>query len=636
MLQALNEKITGWLGWIIIGLIIVTFALFGLGSYLQDKARAYAARVNDVEISTQQLQRAYQQQRARLERMLGDAYDPARIDEDLLRKRALDVLIQRVLLLQEAERQGLTISDAYLAAFIHAIPELQEDGKFSKKRYQRILFQQGLTPAAFEADTRQRLLVSQLVDGVGRTTLVTPRELGDAWRLQAQKRDFAYLIVAAAPFEATASVDDADVQAYYDSHRAEFVAPEKVRIDYLRLRLDDLAKQVEVTEDELRAEYEARKTTLASEEQRRASHILIAVDADADAATREAARRKAQEILERARAGEDFAVLAKKYSADKASAAKGGDLGFFGKGVMMPAFEKAVFGMQKGQVSDIVETDFGYHIIMLTDIRGSSIPSFEKARAELEKDLRLRKAEDLFYDRLEQLTDLAYENPESLQPAADALGLEVKESDWLTASGGPGVGRYRNLMEAVFSDDVLEAGNNTEPVEVGANDVIVARVHEREPSRPQTLDEVRERIVALLRAQQAREAARSKGEALLKEIEGGRSMKALEEAGHYAFREAKQATRTAPGHDPRIVREAFRLRVPAEGSAELKGLQLANGDYVIIRLTGVTEADPKAMKADERRQLLQGFIGMRENALFNALVDSLRAKAEIDIPEESE
>ena len=636
MLQALKEKITGWLGWVVIGLIVITFSLFGLGSYLKDKARVYAAKVNGVEITQRELQLAYQQQRTQLEQMLGDAFDPAVIDEELLRERALETLIQRQLLLQEAQRQGLVISDHYLAAFIQAIPELKKDGAFSKERYKRLLIQGGLTAAGFEQDTRQRLLISQLAEGLRRSTFVTASELDAAYRLQAQKRDFEYLTVSTQPFVAAAEISDDEVKAYYEAHKDEFVLPEKVKIAYLRLRVEDLAKDVSIDEEMLKAEYEEKKTALAKEEQRRASHILVQVAADADQATREAARKKAAELLQRARAGEDFAKLAKEYSDDPASAAKGGDLGFFGKGVMVPAFEEAVYGLEKGQLSDLVESPFGYHIIKLTDIRGSEIPTFEEARAEIEKELKLRQAEDLFYDQLERLTDLAYENPDSLRAAADALGLEIRQSDWLSAQGGPGVGQYRKLMEMVFSDDVLEAGNNSEPVEIGSNDVIVARVLEREPARTQALDEVRDQVVTRLRVEQARDRAKERGEALLKQVREGRALQELEEKGFHAYRKAEQVTRSAPGHDPELVREAFRMRTPAKGESAVKGIVLANGDYAIIRLTTVTEADPADMSEAERTQLGQALIRMRQNLLYSVLINDLRRQASIEIPEESE
>lgn len=636
MLQAINERITGWLGWIIIGLIIVTFALFGLGSYLQDKSRIYVAKVNDVEITPRELQFAYQQQRTQMEQALGDAFDPAAIDDVALRKRALESLIQRQLLLQQAEKQGLVISDQYLAALIHSIPQVQEDGTFSRQRYQQLLFNQGLTPAGFEQQTRDRLLVSQLVEGLTRTDFITEREILDAYRLQAQKRDFDYLIVSTQPYIDSAEVSDEAIQAYYDTHRDEFVAPERVKATYLRLRGEDLAADIKVDEQDIRSYYEEKKASLAKQEQRRASHILIQVAADADAATVKAARKKAEALLTRISAGEDFAELARKNSDDPASAAKGGDLGYFGKGVMAPAFEDTVFKMQPGQVSEVVKSPFGFHIIKLTDIRASEIPAYEEVRARLEKELKQRQADDLFYDHLEQLTNLAYENPDSLEPAATALGLKLRDSDWLTAAGGPGIGQYKKLLAAVFSDDVLEAGNNSEPVEVARNDVIVARIKEHQPAHPLSLAEVRDRIAARLAEQQARTKAKHKGEELLRQVEAGQSMEALQEKAYFAYRKADGVTRAAPGHNPQVVREVFTMAPPAPGAARTKGMVLANGDYAVLRLSAVHEADPKAMTEAEKTQLKRAFERMRQTLALNTLIEDLRARAEIEIPEQSQ
>jgi peptidyl-prolyl cis-trans isomerase D len=636
MLQAMRDKALGWLGWIVIGLIIITFALFGLGSYLQDKTRVFAAKVNDAEIAPGELQQAYQQQRSQLEQMLGEAYNPALIDDEALKRRALDTLIQRQLVLQEAEANGLLISDQLLAARIHAIPAFQEDGKFSEERYQRLLLQQGQNVAGFEYQTRQLLQAEQLVNGISQTDFVTPTELERAYRLQEQKRDFSFLIVTAESFGDTVELSDEEIRAYYDQHPEEFMNPERVRLAYLRITGEELSKGIEIDEAEVDAYYREKKESLKTQEQRRASHILIQVAADADEEALKKATAEAEDVLAKIREGGDFAALAKEHSDDPGSAAQGGDLGFFARGAMVPEFEDAVFSMETGDVSDPVKTQFGFHIIKLTEIRASGIPELEDARAELVAELQKRQVDDLFYEQLEQLTDLSYEHPDSLDAAAEALGLEVQTSDWVTAAGGAGIGAYPKVVAAAFSADVLEAGNNSEPVEVAANDVIVVRVQERESPQQAPLESVRDRIVEALKQQKVAELAKARGEELLEQLKQGAAMETLTEQDKLELKTAEAVTRSAEDYNPDVLREAFRLPRPSEGASIDTGLALGNGDYAILRLTRVIDADPASMKDDVRTGLESGYENMRRSLLMSAMVDDLRARAEIVIPEQAE
>ncbi len=633
MLQAFRERVMGWLGWIIIGLVIMTFALFGLGSYLQDKSRIYAAKVNDVEITPRDLQEAYQQQRARLQEMMGDAFDPALLDEKQIRKQALDTLISRELILQAAQENGMVISDALLAAQIHEIPAFQEDGKFSEEKYRNLIRSRGQSVSEFEYEIRRSLLGDQFLGGLTGTTFVTPGELNRAYALQNQKRDFDYLIVAARPFEATIELSDEQVSDYYEKHSDDFMVPERVKLSYVRLTGEKLGGSLEVDEDELKQFYEERKASLKSKEQRRASHILIAVPSDADEAAVEKARKEAAQVREQLAGGADFAELAKAHSDDPGSAQKGGDLGFFGSGDMVPAFDKTVFGMAEGDISDPVRTQFGFHIIKLTGIRGSKVPPLDEVRDELVREMQQEKVDDLFYDQLEQLTDLSYENAESLDVAAEALGLEIQTSDWIGPDGGPGIGQYPKVRAAAFSEDVLEGGNNSEPIEVGPNDVIVVRVEERQPEHQAPLEEVRDKIVARLKHELAAEKARARGEELAAKLAGGASLESLNDEDFYAFRKAEGVTRAAPGYNPEVMRKAFTLPRPKEGKPVDASFALSNGDYALVRLTAVKDGDPAELKPEQREQMARGYENMYRSLVIETLLRDLRSRADIEIPQ---
>lgn len=636
MLQAMRDRAMGWMGWVIMGLIIVTFALFGLGSYLQDEIVAYVAKVNDVEISPPEVQLAYEQQRERMEQMLGDRFDPSMFDEQQLRKTALDSVIRQQLLVQEAASEGLAVSDSLLAMSIQSIPALQVDGMFSEEKYQQALFQRGMTPAGFEFDTRRVLQAEQLTSGLTQSAFVTDAELDQAYRLQAQKRDFAYLVIPATIFRQNVQITDEQVTEYFDTHSDDFVIPEQLRLSWVELTGDELSKTIEVGEDDLRAYYEGKKESLVSKEQRKAAHILIAVDPDADKEVVEEKRKQADDVLQQIRDDADFAALAKEYSDDPGSASSGGGLGYFARGVMVPEFDEVVFSMDTGAVSEVVRTQFGFHIIKLEDVRAEEIPTLEALRDQLVAELQQQSVDDLFYEQLEQLTDLAYENPESLQAIGDEMGLEVRTSDWVSEQGGPGVGQYPGVVAVAFSEDVLEQGNNSEPLEVGPLSVVVVRVEERESAKPAALEAVREGIVETLMKQAAQEQAQARGLELLKEVEQGTSLQELQDDEALVFKKAEGVERSVTGYDPELVAEIFRLVRPVDGAPIQQGVELSNGDYAVVQLTGVEDGDPANMPEDVREQMRSGLEDLQRSAVLATLVQNLRDRADIVIPQDSE
>lgn len=636
MLQAMRDRVMGWMGWVIMGLIIVTFALFGLGSYLQDEVVTYVAKVNDAEISPREVQLAYEQQRDRMEQMLGDRFDPSVLDEQQLRKSALESVIRQQLLVQEAAREGLAVGDNLLAMSIQSIPALQVDGRFSEEKYQQALFQRGLTPAGFEYDTRRVLQAEQLTSGLTQSAFVTDAELDQAYRLQAQKRDFAYLVIPAANFEEDIQIEDEQVTAYFNSHTDDFMIPEQVRLAWVELSGDELSKTIEVGEDDLRAYYEEKQESLISKEQRKAAHILIAVDADADKETVEAKRKQADDLLQQIRNDADFAALAKEHSDDPGSASSGGDLGYFARGVMVPEFDEAAFSLNTGDVSEVVRTQFGFHIIKLDDVRGEEIPTLEDIRERLVTELQRQSVDDLFYEQLEQLTDLAYENPESLEVIGDEMGLEVRTSEWISEQGGPGVGEYPGVAAVAFSEDVLEQGNNSEPLEVGPLLVVVVRVEEREPAKPSAIEDVHESIVETLKRQAAQEQAQARGLALLQEVEQGASLEQLQDDEELEFKKAEGVERSVTGYNPELVAEIFRMVRPVDDVPIHQGVELSNGDYAVVELTGAEDGDPASMPEEVREQMRSGLENLQRSAALATLVQNLRDQADIMIQQDSE
>lgn len=629
MLQAIRDRVTGWIAWIVVGLIGVTFALWGIDWYLQREARVFAASVNGVEIPVQEYRFAKQQQVQRMRSMLGERFDGSVAASPEFKQAVLDRLIEEELLVQAATAAKLAVSDALLAARIHAIPDFQEDGEFSQERYQRLLSQQGLTPQRFEQQFRRALLINQLAGSISGTSAVVSRDVELGMRLQGQERKIRYVRIPATAFGHDVEVKPEDVEAFYAANKARFVEPERVRVQYLELSVDDIAAGLTATEEEIRALYEADKARLTRDEQRRARHILIQIAEDAGEDEIAAARKKAEDLVARLRAGEDFAALAKEFSDDPGSAADGGDLGLFGKGMMVPEFEDAAFTLAQDQISDPVRSPFGFHIIQVTEIQAAQVPAFEEVREQLRQEAVRHQAEQLFFERAETLATLSFEQPDTLSVAAEQLDLEIKESDWLTASGGEGIGNHPKVVEAAFADDVIRGGNNSPVVEITPDRVVVLRMLEHKESTQLPLDAVRDTIQATLRSQAMHAAAQARGQALVERLQAGAPLDALAKELQLEMTDAGFVQRNATGHDRQIIAEAFRIPRTADGRIVSGGTTLANGDFVLVQVDEVRDGDLSTVDEDARTAFRRNLDQLYGTLETTALLDQLKARAEI-------
>ena len=630
MLQAIRDRVTGILAWLIIGLISIPFALWGIDQYLQRDVKLYAAKVNDVEISVQDFRFAYLQQLNRLRNLLGERFDRATFSTPEFKKQVLERLVEEEVIVQAAGEAGMAISDALLASRIHAMQEFQEDGQFSEERYRLLLNRQNLTPARFEQLMRRSLLIDQYVGGIRDTAVATPAEVDQGLRLQGQQRHVRYVRIPASDFQ-DVEISEEDIQARYQELKDRFIEPEQVRLQYIELKLSDLTAGIEVDEDELKRLYEQRKQQ-AADEQRRARHILVEVGQNASEQEVAAAREKAEKLVKQLREGADFAELAKKESDDPGSAPQGGDLGFFGRGAMVPEFEEAAFALAKGAISDPVRSPFGFHIIQVTDIRKGKAPSFEEMRDQLIEEAYREQVEERFYDLADKLSNAAFEQPDSLEAAAEATGLKIQETGWVSQQGGgSGIAAEPKVLAAAFSNDVLEEGNNSEPIELGPDHVVVVRVAERKPARQRPLDEVRDQIVVQLRLEHARVGARQRGEALLGKLEGGETLDALAKAEGLDLQDAGFVARNDRRLDPQILAEVFRAPRLPEGRPSRRGLSLRNGDYIVFEVTEIRDGDPKAVGEEERKGFARNLARLHGTMQAQAAVEALKDKAVIEL-----
>ena len=630
MLNFIRERAQGWIAWVIVGLLIIPFALWGINQYFGNGGKLVAANVNGKEISQREFQQDFYQQRSRMQQMLGGQYD-AQLFDPQIKQRVINELVDRELLLQNADSMGYRVSDQTVVATIQGIDAFREAGVFSSALYQQQVQAQGQTPASFERHVKRLILSGQLPDGLASTVLITDAELDAAIRLEEQKRDFQYLVLKAENFKDSSVASDEAVNAYYEQHADRFMTTEKVRVEYVELSAASLQSEKTPSDDELREFYKANNSQFTVPEERRASHILIKLEEGADEAAVTAARKKAEDLIAKIKAGESFESLAKKNSDDPGSAELGGDLGYFGRGTMEADFENAVFSLKEGEVSEPVLTSFGYHIIKLTGIRAEKSKPFEDVRDEILTQFKKDEAERRYFELAEKLTNMAYEKPDSLSGVADALHLELKQSPFFARRGGTGIFANPRVTTLAFSDEVLKQGFNSEPIELGENHVVVLRLLEHQQASRKPLAEVKTQVMQTLIEDKAKESVKAAGEKAVEQLAAGDSAATVFKAQTVAWESAVEITRKTKETkiNQAIIMQAFKLQHPTAVSQSYGGIVLGSGDYAVIRLNKVTDGDPTTLDKAERETLKKRLAGDEGANAQTYLITALKANAKI-------
>ncbi|MGM0677533.1 SurA N-terminal domain-containing protein [Ectothiorhodospira marina] len=632
MLLKIRDKASGWFAYAIIIMIAIPFALWGVQEYFGGGARLVAAEVNGVEITTRDLQREVQRQRDQMAQFFGGRLPDGVLDEDALREHALQSVIRRELVRQMVDERGISISQQAVARELAGIEVFHENGAFDPERYQRLLDAQRISRAAFEADVAQGLRVEQFEAGVRNSALVTDAEVREYLRLSNQERTLSYFVIPAEEYARDVEIDDAQVQAYYAQHEERFRTPERVRLRYVELDLDRLESELNVSESELRRQYRQQLDRYTSPEERRAAHILVRVPGDADEAQVEALRAKARELRARIEAGEGFETVAREASEDDFTAEEGGDLGYLQRGDLGSALDGVLFTMDEGEISQPVQTREGFHILRLTDIQPAESEPFEVVRDEVEQELRARQVESRQIELIEQMITQAYENPRSLAAVADATGLEIRETDWLTREEGEGIGQYEPVRQAAFSAPVLQEERNSDLLELPDGRSLVIRVGEHAPSTPRPVEEVEDRIRELIRAEESSRLAREAGETLLQALREGEALSQVTQGLPGELEENQTVTREGAQVPGEILDTAFSLSDPQEGEPTVGGVSLDGGDYALVTLQAVTNVEPDQRELESARSHLRGLYGALD---FEAVLESLEAQADITIHQDN-
>ncbi len=593
MLTAIREKTQGWIAGIILGLLAIPFALWGVNSYFETDAKLIVARVGDQDIGVDEYKNALEEQRRSLQQTFGRGLNQKLLVSPEFKMRTLDDLIDQVLLAQDAQTQGYHIGNDELAQRIAAISFFQRAGRFDQQAYTAALRTIGLNARGFEERMRREAMVKQAADGFAYSTIVTKADKDALLRLQTQARQTTYVVIKPQQYIDTVAVTAQGIEDYYAANMDKFKTPERVRIEHVRFSAADMSSKIQISEEDLQKAYAHELERYTSPEQRRASHVLIQIaegpDSDAQAL------QKAQELRKQLMSATDFAALAKKHSADPGSAAKGGDLGYLTRnGSMVKEFEDALFNLKKGELSQPVRTSFGYHLIKLVDLKPLVRKTFKEVRGETETALRTRKAEEQFYELSEKLRNLAYEQPDSLKPVAEALGLTITQSDWFTRSGGQGVAADTRIAEAAFDPDVLVQGRNSSAIETAPNTLVVLRVLARQEAATPPLSAVRDQILTLLKQRLAQDAAKQASGQLLQQLQQGTSLATLAKSHAWPVVAGKVVTRHQPqGMDPKLLDAVFAAPRPVADKPVYGSAEVGEG-YAVYALETVKEGNAEA------------------------------------------
>ena len=616
-------------------LIIPSFVLVGIDRNYFSGSSPVAARVDGHDITQAEWDNAHKTESDR-RRAEQPGMDAKLLDTPEARYATLERMVRDRVLQAAAKNMHMVTSDSRLARSLQDIPQIaalkKPDGSFDAEAYRALVGAQGMTPEGFEATMRRDLAVGQVMAGVMGTSIATPAQADAALEPLFQRREIQTVVFKPADFAAKVQPTDDDLQAYYKAHPTLFQLPEQATVEYVILDVESLRASIVLNEDDLRTYYKENVDRLAGKEERRASHILITASKDAPAADREKAKARAEELLAQVRkAPASFAEVAKKNSQDPGSAAQGGDLNFFARGAMVKPFEDAAYALKKGDISDVVETDFGYHIILLTDIKSPRKPSFEELRPTMEADLKQQQAQRKFAEVAETFSNSVYEQSDSLQPIADKLKLKIQTAKGVArtpALGATGALANAKFLQSLFSADALEKKRNTEAVETAPNQMVSARVTQYNPARMPALADVKDKVRTLLVAKLAAEQARKAGEARLAALKA----KADDLAGF----DAPFVVSRGQAHGLTRAQLEAVLGADASKLPQAVGVASDDGAYVVARIAKVLPRDP-AIVDDKRaaQQYAAAWARVEGAAYMAALKSQYKAAIKVAAPASS-
>ena len=620
MLQAINDRIKGWLGALVIFLITIPFAFWGIESYLGGGGKQFAAVVNGEEIPLFQFDNAYSNQLARLNQQFGSQLP---FSNEQIKAQVLDQLINALVLEENSYVSGYRVSDTNLKQSIATI--FTRDGKFDRDYFENIVASNGMTISQYETRLRNELRVVQKQNAIVGSAILTDAEVAKLAALEQQERDIR-LIRYSIDSQDDIVITDQAVEEYYNTNSARFMTPERVSVEYVEVTSEDLADSITIDEARLTAMYDDYKRTVLSKEERKVRHILLQTG-DSEEKSKPVVMARIEELQQKLADGASFEELAGEFSEDPGSAQQGGDLGWIAAGEMVKPFEDAMFSMNKGEVSDVVETQFGLHLIKLEDIRTPELASFEEKRGEFEQELKQEVISGMFYDISENMAVTAYENPDSLDAVVEAVNKQPVKTEFFARDSGTGIAENQKFRNAAFSSAVIQEGLNSDIIEINPNHVAVLRLLKHEPARNKPLQEVRQEIENTLRMRAAHDAAMAAAEEAKNRIIAGESVtdvlaenQRIEELGSIKRSDVNKA-------DPMIIEATFQMPYPKEAKPSVQVVNSISGDVVVVLLDKVTT--PAQITDDKISSVRKQLENDLANSEFDFAMTAIKDAAEI-------
>ncbi len=627
MLMTIRDKAQGWIAWLIVILISVPFALWGIQEYLGVGSEVIVAKVNDREITEKEVEKGAFELRNNLRQRLGAQYNADLFEESLLRKNVTESIIRDSLIQQATVDLGLRAGDAMIQQSILSIPAFQVDGKFDAEAYKRAVNLQGMTEKMFEERLRNSLVTRQLEMALQTSGFVTDAYAQDYEKLNGQQRKISYLTLSTGILDAAAEPAEAEIKSYYDNNQAAFMAPERVKIDYIQLNLDVIAATLKASDAELQGYYEQHKSEFIAPDKKRISHILIELPEDASDEAAAQALADIQELRAKIEQGENFADVAKASSQDVASAPDGGDLGVIETGLYDKVFETAAMALKANQVSEPVRTRFGLHLITVTELIKGDADDFDAVRDQVKTAFLKTESEQVFFDYAERLSNIAYETPDSLVPASEELNLPVIKTGWLTREGGEGVLSNPKVTGAAFSEEAITQGYNSEALELSPTELLILRVTEHEAAAVKPLAEVRDTVVQQLKDKSVFEKLQQHVSDLVKQLDGGETtLQDVAQSNGVGVVSAGFITRNASNAPFAVVSSVFEMSSPKDGKPAYQAVILGEEKLAIVQLDEIKDGDV----SDATMQTQALLAGEQGNDLFELYIESLRASAKVE------
>lgn len=612
MMDRLREGVNGIAVKIILVLIILSFVFAGVGSYLVGGGSTTVAKVGNTTIDRGAFEQAYQNERNRMQSQMGDYFSTLMSDQQYVqtfRKSVLDRMINDVLLEQYAQSLGLRVSDDQVSQLILTMPEFQTNGKFDQDIYAATLRRAGFSADSFAEYLRKDLVKNQVLSAIQNSEFTLNNEVEQQSQLLTQTRDIQTITLDVDEFANKAQVTDEELQSYYKTHSENFERPEQMKVAYVELSAEQLKKSIQVTDEDAQAYYQEHLDKYSTKEQRKVRHILIKDD-----------QAKANEILAKLKAGEDFATVAKENSEDVGSAKQGGDLGWIEKGVMDPAFEDAAFALAaKGDISEVVKSDFGYHIIQLEDENEPDAKPYSEVATEIKSELIDEKAVDQFYKLQTELESVAFESPDSLDESAKVVGQKIQTTDFISQADAPEVLKVPAVAQALESADVKQEGMNSEVLEIAPEHVIVVRVNEVRDETLLPLEQVKDQVNAHLLATKGEQNALDLASKVVTSLQKGDDSVLAD--NQLSFSDEQYIDRRSP-----LAQDVFSLPHPEDGSATYGQTKDEQGNIVIVKLNKVTTGSDAQFEQQIGSQLLR----MNNQQDIEVILNSLRQSTSVE------